>query len=139
MNENLKNLIFEACKNLNAELVYENKENFGYVFLVPCDEGRKQNVIITRSEDYLKIATPIARYQYVNPVAVLEYNFLIQEGSLGVADFDFNDGLGNTSSLFFVTTQLIKTADLEEIQNKIKTTAIEGDRVEKTLIGRDRI
>jgi len=65
----------------------------------------------------------------VNLVELSMDNYNISEGCFAITNF-------SPPAIAFVSNQLIKTADLEEIENKIISTAKFADEMEKIVGGR---
>lgn len=136
MDTKIREIVLTAAQNLGANILWQN-ETIG--LKVPCEEGRKQLVVIleVKGKEYIRIFSPITRFQNINPVEALKINMSLTDSAFAIADLNLEDGLGNAPTLVMVTTQLIATANLDEVQSKIKVISTSADKAEEQLTGRD--
>jgi len=136
MDTKIKEIVLTAAQNLDAKILWQD-ETIGLD--VPCGEGRTQVVMIVEVEgkEYIRIFSLIARFQNLDPVKALRLNMTFTDSAFAITDGDLKDGLGKAPTLVMVTTQRIATADLDEVQSKIKKIATLADGAEEQITGGD--
>jgi len=109
---------------------------------VPLPNSRHQEVMIFESNGYLIFVSQIKSYSNMeslqaelNLEAILRANYKIREGSFAITDIPAQVGGVEQPTLVFIASQNAKTADLEEIENKIASAAKHADELEKITSG----
>jgi len=145
MNANVKELLEKAARNLGCELKQLGNEGNFFAMVVPVKASRKQSVmaVVVKGEDYIRFFSPYGTAAILNlEVAknLLKSNFSMTGVANAIVDFDLFDGLGTAPRLVVVGEQLIATAEIEEIIDKIKRVAESADAYEDAITkGGDRL
>jgi len=138
----IKELLERAAKKLGCELnAYGDTD--GWVMVVPVENNRTQHVIavIVRGNIYIRFISFYGPAFILNlelATILLKDNLFLTGIANTISDFDWRNGKGMVPSLAVVGEQLIATADLEEIVDKIKNVAERADYYENIILeGRD--
>jgi len=146
MNQRVKELIFKVANKLGSDVkTYQSDQGLETLSLmISFPNGRNQGVLALEvaGNEYVRFVSIVKFYANsqdlktnLNLEKVLRANFQITEGAYGIIDLPSPYGNSNAPALVFVANQNIKTADLEEIENKIISTTKFADQLEGILGG----
>ena len=133
---NVKELLEAATKKLRCELnVLGDRGNF-FSTIVSLKNNRTQLVFaaIVGGGEYLTFFSFFDTASVLDldgAIALLKLSFNLNGIATGIADFDLKDGLGTVPRLAIVGEQLIATANLDEVVDKIKKVAEVADGLEE--------
>ncbi|MBI1372374.1 MAG: hypothetical protein GC159_06380 [Phycisphaera sp.] len=129
-------LIQQALQGVNCQVTPE-QNGARYKLTVPLAEGRHQDVYIATGIADSEGSPLMCVYTYCAPATpenyerALRYNMRMSYGALAIND------VGDTPMFVMVDTVLISAADANEVRKTILGLARHGDRVEKSLTGKD--
>jgi len=146
MNQRVAELIFKVADKIGAEVkAYQSGQSLETISLIiTLPNGRKQEVLASEitGNEYVRFVSVVRIYTNsqdlktnLNFEKILRINYGSTEGSYAIFDFPSSDRNTPSPALVFVSNQYIKTADFEEIEDKILTTAQFADELEKILGG----
>jgi hypothetical protein len=145
MNVNVKELLEKAARNLGCELKQLTNKGDVFTVNVPVGTSRTQLVfaIVVKGEEYIRFFSPYGTAAILNlevAKSLLKDNFGMTGIAHAIVNMDLFDGQGNVPRLVVVGEQLIATAEVEEIVDKIKKVAEIADAFEdKITRGGDRL
>ena len=142
MDQRVKELMSKVADEIGSEV---KTCQSGLVLMISLPNERKQEVFFTEvaGGEYLKFLSVVKFYadsqEFKTKINLLETvlraNVKVTEGAYGIVDLPSPYGNGDAPALVFVSNQHIKTADLEEIENKIASAAKYADELEKITSG----
>ena len=138
MDSKIKDMLVKFSEENNVKL-FEGKNII--MLLVPCKGERFQDVGVMDWEDgeFVKIVSIISRMDAnLDLTHILRINTTLNDGTVGILDWDLEDGQGNAPCLVFSSTQRVATADYDEIKYKINYAANTSDMIEEALTDTDK-
>lgn len=145
MDAQVVRLVSSVAQDLGAkcEQIWEGK---ACLMTLQLPGGRSQVVLVSEvrsdegpDKDFLRYWSTVGRFMNLDAVEILKLNLQLNVGAFAIWEFDIGDGLGNVPTLGIVDTQLVQTADFDEVKSSIKILADLADDFEKNLFGSDRL
>lgn len=139
----IKELLEGAAKKLGCKLDVLSDTYRLFSMIVPVENNRTQYVLATVVKDnmYIRFISFYSRAVTLTldvATILLKDNLFLTGITNAIVDFDWQDGQGAVPSLAIVGEQLITTADLDEVVDKIKNVAEQADNYENIIFeGRD--
>ncbi|MBU2598236.1 MAG: ankyrin repeat domain-containing protein [Actinobacteria bacterium] len=141
----VKELLEAAARKLGCELKKIGEDDRFFMMIVPLENNREQTVlsVVIDTKDYLRFISFFGVATALNlkvAIILLRDNLSMRGVATTILDFDLRDGQGEVPRLAIVGEQLIATADLDEVVDKIRNVAQNADKYEEIITcGGDRL